>query len=239
MSLATPDASTVVTVELALKEHAGVGDTVTALHAVLAVEAEALAREAPNLSREGLAKSARDRVDRNIAPKFQLLQESAHAALAAVDRQIEALMTPRFPEGSEAAIRVAQVMWFRDLSMPQKLAAAQADASLAAAVVEAGPALSGVPVDVWERQRREMAVTQRAAQLVKRPEFRTQPSADDPIAGTPDLEAARREAEREIKALEDEREVLDRIAPLLGSVVNAVALMTAETRAEAFTRLTA
>ena len=239
MSFTTPDASTVVAVENDLKKHPGVGDTVTGLHVALANVAETLARDAPNLSREGFIKAARAAIDRTVVPKFQLTQEAAHASLAAVDRQLAAMLTPRFPEGSEPAMRAAMVTWARDLSLPQKLKAAQADPLLAGAIIEAGPALSGVPVDVWQRQRRTLAVIERAAQLVKRPEFRTQPSADDPIAGTPDLEAARREAEREIKALEDERELLGRIAPLLGGVVNAVALTTAETRAEAFTRLTA
>lgn len=239
LQLARGDVRHTLAFESEATSHETVGPTLTQLQAAIAAAAERLANAAPDLSRSGLTKEAGTQVDRTIKPAFSMAVESAHKANTALEAETARLFMPRFAERSEPAVRTAQVTWWRALSMPQKLAAVQSDSSLAAAVVEAGPALSGVPADIFERIRRDMAIGQLADNLARTQDFRSDPTPDDPIGRKPDWEAARKVAAARLDRLDNERELLGRIPALLSSVVNAVALMTEESRAAAFGRLTA
>lgn len=223
----------------AVLEHEGVGDPARSLMRATALTGEGLQRVAPDSSEAGLHKAAKAAVDRDIAPKFRLLQEAGHGALASVDKRWNDAHTPQFPKGSEAAVRAARVSWWRESPAPARLAAALADPSLAASVVEAGPFAAGLPPEAFEQIVGAMAVGQLAATLAGQHDYLTEPSHDDPIAGAVDHGKARKAAEDKLQALKDERELLVEVAPLLSSVTNAVAAMTGESREAAFKRLTA
>lgn len=108
-----------------------------------------------------------------------------------------------------------------------------------AAIVEGGEALSGVPKDVFERMRREMATEQLAQRIIASTSMRTEPTADNPIAGEIDIETARINAADKMERLDAERELLARVPALLSNVVTTVAVLTGENRNAAFARLTA
>ena len=123
--------------------------------------------------------------------------------------------------------------------MPKMLDAVQADTSLAAAIVEGGQAMSGLPADVFDRLRRTMAIGQLAERIMRDNSLRTEPNADDPIGGKPDIATALLNAEGRLDRLDAERELLESVSGLLANVVQAVALMTGESRHAAFERLAA
>lgn len=223
----------------ALADHPGVGGDVVRLMGALGETAATLQDQAARYSESGRTELARGLIDRNVRSPFRLAVEGAKASMVALERVEADLYSLRFPDGSEHALRAEQRSWTRPQSLPKQLAAFEADPMLGAAVVEAGPALSGLPGDVFNRLKRDTAVAQLAARIVSDAGLRTAPSADDPVAGLPDIEAARTAAADRIDALEAERELLATIPSLLSSIVSATALLTNETRAAAFQRLTA
>ena len=123
--------------------------------------------------------------------------------------------------------------------MPARLEAANSDPSLASALIEGGQAMSGFPTDVFDRLHREMAIGQLTDALLTGQDFRTPQTPDDPIGGKPDRAAARIVAVKRLENLEAERELLGTVPAILSNVLNAVALMTGETRETAFQRFTA
>ena len=223
----------------ALTRHEGVGSAVTQVQVSLATIAQSLLSAAPDLSEDGFSKQAARQIDAKLKPAFGLAIEATFKAEREAEAEWQRLYTPRFPEGSEPAVRVDMRQWSDRLSMPAKLEAANADSMLAAAIVEGGPARSGLPADVFDRLRRDVAVAQLTEALTRSQEFRTPQTPDDPLAGRPDREAARVNAAARLDRLDDERELLSTVSPLLANVVNAVALMTGETRQAAFERLSA
>ncbi|MGB3752749.1 MAG: hypothetical protein WA954_02505 [Parerythrobacter sp.] len=194
---------------------------------------------ADDRSELGFNKASAALVTRNVAPAFGLAVEGARRAQLSVDHDATELLRPRFDEGSTPATRAEQRAWWRGLSFPAKTAAVEADHALAAAVIEGGPAMSALPSDVFDRLRRSMAVRQLAMRIANDANLRTAPSADDPVGGKPDLATARANAADKLNRLDDEVELIGRIPAMLANVVTATALLTGETRADAFARLSA
>lgn len=233
------DGKTETVVSLTEQEkHDRCGAPVTALRTALASTASGLAEIAGDLSDDGFSKEAKRRTASIVQP-FGMVVESTYAARKSVDETLAKLHTPRFPDESEPAVRAEQRSFASGLSMAARIEAANRDPLLAAAIVEGGLAMSGMPADVFDRMKREMAVGQLTDALLKGQDFRTPQTVDDPIAGKPDRDAARNVAEKRLANLESERELLDTLPALLSHVINAVALMSGETRQAAFERLTA
>lgn len=239
LQLARDDVRQTVAFEEELTKHDVVGSAVTPLQTSLATIADRLSKAAPDLSAEGFTKEAKRQIDSGLVQPYGLAIEAAYKAEREIDAEWGKLHTPRFPDGSEPAMRAEQRQWWRGLSMPAKVEAANSDPALAAAIVEAGPAMSTLPADVFDRLRRDMAVEQLADNLARSQDFRTPQTPDDPIAGRPDREAARKVAIARFERLDAERDLLGRVPTLLSAVINAAALMAGETRQAAFDRLNA
>lgn len=225
--------------ETGLVEHPGVGTDIRSLNDALTETGESLARIAADRSPSGFDKEAGALIDRRLKPAFRLVVEGQRRSMAELEKEEATLYAPRFAEGSEPATRAEQRAWWRGLSMPQRMEAANADPALAAAIVEAGPAMAGLPSDVFQRLKRTMAEGQLAERIARDAGLRTVPTVDDPIGGQPDYETARANAAKRLDRLDDERDMLNRVPALLANVVTAVALMTGEKRQAAFERLTA
>ena len=226
-------------IETGLVEHPGFGNDIRSLNDALTETGESLARTAADRSPSGFDKEAGNLIDRRFKPAFRLAVEGQRRSMAELEKEEAALYAPRFAEGSEPATRAEQRAWWRELSMPQRIEAANDDPALAAAIVEGGPAMAGLPRDIFERLRRNMAIGQLGERIARDANLRTVPTADDPIGGQPDYATARANAAKRLDRLDDERDMLNRVPTLLANVVTAVALMTGETRQAAFERLTA
>lgn len=226
-------------IETEMVDHPGVGTDIRALNDALIETAESLARIAPDRSPSGFDKEAGVLIDRRLKPAFRLVVEGQRLSVSELEKESAALHTPRFPEGSEPATRAEQRQWWRGLSMPTKVESANADSTLAAAIVEGGLAMSGLPSEVFDRLRRTMVEGQLAERILADTSLRTAPTADDPIGGKPDNVTARANAAAKLDRMEAEREMLNRVPVLLANVVTAVAMMSGETRQAAFDRLSA
>lgn len=222
-----------------LTEHEAIGSAVMQVQTSTAAIAQSLSNAAGDLSDDGFSKEAKRLVDARLVPAYGLAIEATYKAERELEAEWQRLHTPRFPDGSEPAIRAEQRQWAARLSMPAKLEAANADPMLAAAIVEGGLAMSAMPADVFNRLVRTMGEGQLADAIMQGQDFRTPQTPDDPIAGKPDREAALRTAIAKFDRLDAERDLLGTVPPLLSSVINAVALMTGETRQTAFERLSA
>ena len=222
-----------------LTQHDRIGGPLTQLQTSFATIAETLAQRASDWSDDGFSKAARRLVDDKLRAPFRLTVEATHAARREHEAEWAKLHTPRFSDDSDPAVRAEQRTWWRGLSTPAKLDAANADPALAAAIVEGGFAASGLPRDVFDRLTRTMGEGQLADAIMRGQEFRTAPSPDDPIAGQPDREAALKVAAARFERMEAERDVLGTVSPLLVTIVAAVAMMTGEARSQAFERLSA
>lgn len=237
--LARGDTRHVLTFTTDLTEHETVGPPMTRLRGTIAEGVERLSVRASDLSRIGLTKEAVDLVDRSIRPAFRAAVEATLKAGRAIDAEWTRLHTPKFNEQSVPAVRAERRAFAQTLKVPDRIAAAQGHPELAAAIIEGGLAMSGLPADIYERLRREMAVGQLATTLVTQHEFKVAATADDPVAGQPDWEGVRKVAADRLDRLDGERELIARVPATLSSVVNAVALMVEESRAAAFERLSA
>lgn len=237
--LARGDVRHIVAFDTEITGHDTLGPPVTAVQAALAETGDNLAKRAPDLSPAGLTKEAERMVDRSIKPVFQSAVEATFAARQRADEAFKRLHTPKFEAGSSETVRVERRNYARLLKLPVALEAAQSDPDLAAAIVEGGEALSGFSADIFQRLRREMAVGQLANLLATQHDYRTAPSADDPVAGYSDWEAARSAAAEAVAKVEAERELIGRVPAVLSSVVTGVAVMLESTRQQAFERLSA
>lgn len=237
--LAVDEQRATVAVATELEKHDKIGAPVTALRTTIASTASTLAETAGDLSDAGFTKQAVRLVDAKVVPAYALVIESTYAARRELEAEWAKLHTPRFPEGSEPAVRAEQRAWWRGLSMPKKIEAANSDPALVAAIVEAGPAMSTLPADVFDRLKRDMAIEQLTDNLARSHDFRTPQTPTDPIAGRADREAARKVAVARFERLEAERELIASVSPLLTSVIDATATLTGESRLAAFERLNA
>ena len=224
--------------ECELVEHPRIGTDVERVLDAITAAAEGLSNVARDHSAEGLAKAGVARVP-SITGPYRLLSEAARREANHIESETIALYTPRHPDDSDPAMRVARAAWWRSLSMPQRLDAAKRDLAVAQAVVEFGKAGSGLPDEVFDRMHRDMATEQLAARILRDTSMRTEPTVDEPLGGTPDIATARKNAAGKLDRLDGERALLARVPNLLGNIITATSLMTGETREDAFKRLSA
>ena len=237
--LASDGQSGTLVIELEMLEHSEIGSDVARLNDALAATGKHLVQRASDLSASGRYKEAQGMVDRTVRPAFRLAIEAQRRAVAKVESEREALFAPRFSKDSTVAVRAEQRTWARGLSLAKGIETASADTSLAAAIVEGGQAMSGLPEDIFDRLHITMATNQLAERIMQDTSMQTAPSADDPVGGKPDHETARKAAEARLERIHAEREMLERVPTTLAHVVAAVALMTGEAREAAFQRLSA
>lgn len=223
----------------ALTEHPLAGPAIVALRDGIAAIGETIAARVGDLTQSGLAKLAREMTVERIAPDFRTAQAAVGRAEVAHDKHVAELTSPPagVPQPGEA-VRVERRQYARSLPLPKLLAAVLNDPSLAAAVVEGGQGLSGLPSDVFAKMERDAATANLAARYALQHDYRTAPSADDPVGGKPDEEAARSAAEAAMKALDATRDMLADAPNVLASAVSVVALLTDTSRDEAFVLLT-
>ena len=221
-----------------LIEHQRVGSPISDVRDAVTVVSETLQARAPDLTDTGFNKLAQHEVEQRIAPSFREARVAIHSAFDDLDKREAPFYRPTFADAQLPAVRVEQRQWARSLSLPQLLKVVQDDPTLAGAIIEGGHAMSGLPADIFARLRREMAVHRATTILSGQRQFAVAATADDPVAGQPDHDAARTAGEALIKAFEDERELLATAPDLLANVVTAVALMLDVNRAEAFKVLT-
>jgi hypothetical protein len=222
-----------------LIKHDDVGEPLNRLNATLTGVADALTRDAPNLSDAGFNSAAIGRIG-PVAVLFRLTIEAQRASLVRVEDTLADVMTPRFPETFPIPRRVELRAWTRTLSAADTLEAAIAEpATIGAAIVEGGAPLSGLPIDGFNRLKRAVAVEQLAERILSnnRANMRIAPSVADPIGGAPDYATARRNAADRIDALEAERDLLGRVPGVLSNVVLAVSILTGENREATLERL--
>ena len=221
--------------ERELLQHPRVGNDAQRLVDAVDRMASNLSSQAANLSAQGFEGQAIKQSESVVGP-FRLMVESVRREENALQGLRTDLYSPHFPEGSEPAIQVAQHSWWRELSMPQKLAAAK-DPEIARIGVAFGEPMSAMPKDIFERMRRDMATEQLAERILRDTSMRTAPTADNPIGGAPDIGTARANAAERLDRLDDEAAMLARVPAWLARVVIVVALMTGESREAAFARL--
>lgn len=222
-----------------LLQHRTMGPPLQRLVDGAARVAEELAAKAPDLTHTGAVKLALQLSASHIAGPFKEAQAAAPRAVADLAKREAPVYQPRFDDASSPAVRVEMRQYARGLSLPKLLEAVRDDATMASAIVEGGPAMSGLPADIFERVRNDMALGNAVSIMLRDHGQTTAPTADDPIGGKPDLEAARDLGERTIAAWKAERDTLATVPALLASIVTAVALMTDQSRADAFAGLTA
>lgn len=232
------DARHTLAISRDLTEHPIVGEPIRRLFDTLTDTGTTLTARAPDLSDNGFAKAASEATGKLAAP-FQLTVEAAYRASKQVDAEHAELYAPRFPDGTKAELNAERRAYARGLSMAKAYEAATADLSLASAIVEGGQGMSGLPAEVFDRLRREMATGQLAERIANNAALRTAPTADDPIGGAPDMVTARANAADRLDRLDSERELLATVPTLLANVVNAVSAITGEARQAAFERLSA
>ena len=223
----------------ALAEHRTVGSAFTNLNDAVASTAETLTSRAPDLTATGFNKAANDAVTRNIAPAFQAAQKAVPVAIADLDKRSSSFDKLHFTDDQSPAVRVELRQYAHTLSLPDLISATRRDPVLAAAVLEGGDALSGLPADIIDRLHEELRIGNATRVFAFQNDYRTAPSAHDPIGGQPDHAAARAAGERLIAAFDAERELLASAPDTLASVVTVAALMTDTGREAAFAALTA
>lgn len=222
-----------------LSDHTNVGPQFTALRDAVAVGAEELSRRAPDLTTTGFVKAANALVADKIGPAFRATQAAVPAALANLERREAPMLRLYFPDEQPPAVRVEQRQYARSLALPTLIQATRNDTALAAAVIEGGAAMSGLPGDIFEKLRDDLRVANATRILSGQNQYLTEPSAADPIGGAPDTAKARAAGERLIAAFDAERALLARAPETLTAVVMTVALMTDSTTDAAFAALTA
>lgn len=229
----------VIAATVDLLNHRTVGPPLQRLVDGAASMAEELATKAPDLTHTGAVKLALQLSASRIAGPFREAQAAAPRADADLAKREAPVYQPRFDDATPPAVRVEMRQYARSLSLPNLMKAVRDDATMASAIVEGGPAMSGLPTDIFERVRNDMALGNITAIMSRDHAQTIAPTADDPIGGKPDLAAARDLGERTIAAWKAERDTLATVPALLSSIVTAVALMTDQSRADAFAGLTA
>jgi hypothetical protein len=214
------------------------GPELRQLHGEFAGIGTHLLERAASLSDSGFDGEARGLVDRTIRPAYQQAVEGTRRAAAEIDKKAERFFTPEFGPDADPAVQAAQHTWWRGLSMPQQLEAAQ-DLEIARVAVKFGPAMSGLPFDVFDRVARAMAIEQLAQRIAKDANLRTAPTPNDPIGGAVDMATARANASEAFDRWDGERELLAIAPKTLADFIDATAVLAGESRAAAFQRLSA
>lgn len=217
--------------------HTRIGAAITAVRDSHTSAAEELVAKSPQLSELGRITLAKKLFADRLRPAFKSAQRAIIAATADLEKREREFLPDQsdMPPAEKAEIRT----WARSLKLPQLFAAAEADPKIAAAILEGGQIRSGLAPDLFDRVR-EVAERERATdRMLGNGAFLIEPSADNPVGGQPDREAAAAAGERVLAALRAERELLASVPSVLARIVNAVALTTDQSRDDAFTLLTA
>lgn len=225
-------------IPLELANHENVGSDFRHLHGEIAGVGNQLLKRAEHLSDQGFNSEAAGLVDRIIRPAYKLAVEGTRRGIAEIDKTAERWFTPEFGPGADPAVQAAQHTWWRGLSMPQQLEAAK-DLDIARVAVAFGEAMSGLPRDVFQRMRRDMAVEQLAQRIANDTNMRTAPTPTDPIGGAVDLATARANAQAAFNRWDGARELLASAPALLTALIDSIAVLTGENRSVAFQRLSA
>jgi len=221
-----------------LAEHPDVGGPLSALQDALAGVAQGLSDIAGNYSEAGFRPIALERTA-TIAPAFRLAAAAAATAMQRLERERANLYTPAPMESLAVTQRRIEIRaHVRTLKPEAVLALAKADAEIAAAILEGGAALSGLPDRAFEAIQRDFAVASLAERILSGGGLpRIAPSLADPIGGGLDHETARANAADRLDRLDSEIALLKGVPGVLSAVVLAVATLTGETREAALARL--
>lgn len=222
-----------------LTEHRIIGEAMKALSDGVASSGEILGARASDLTATGFAKLATETITARVAPPFNAVRTAITNATTDVEKRLESFRAPFFANDEPPAVRVELRQYARTLSLPSLMEAAKIDGSLTAAVIEGGFAMSGLPADIFDRLKRDVAVANATRILLGQHTYRTVPNANDPIGGKPDHDAARAAGEELIAALEAEEKLLLEAPATLAVAIDAVAIVTDTTRDAAFALLVA
>lgn len=222
-----------------LTEHKTVGGPMQTLSDGITAGAEFLQAKAPDLTATGFAKLANETVIARVKGPFNGAVAALAEAITDNKTRTNDKFVPAFTAEQTPAVRAELRTYGKSLPLPALMDMIGKDAGLANAVVEGGHAMSGLPADIFDRVRDEMAIGNLATKLMAQRTYRTAPSPADPIGGQPDHGAARQAAEAVIKGLSDELDTLTEARGTLALVIDAVAIMTDQTRDGAFALLTA
>lgn len=219
-----------------LNDHAALGPIARSLAGAVIDTVTVLAARRPDLSETGFSKRAAEEAAR-IAPAFRATQQEAPKALKANAERRSKYDQPHFNEGSSHDQRAEQRAWLRSLSMSAQLTATQNDPALAAAMVEGGQAMSGLPADVFRSVHEGMRVHNAMRHLAGQRDYSAKASADDPLAMNVDHAAARKEAVDLLAGIDAETELLATVPTLLSNVIEAVAVAANLSRTDSFNLL--
>jgi len=214
-----------------LAEHPDLGEPLVRLQETLAGVAQGLAEIAGNYSESGFRPIAIDRTG-TIAPAFRLTIEAQRSAMQRLERERERFHTPSASDSLAVTHRRIEMRaHVRGMSVDAVLSAAKADPEIAAAIVEGGVTLSGLPEPAFKALEREVAVEALADRILAGGTLpRIAPSVTDPVGGALDRETARRNAAARLERLDDEIALLGTVPAVLANVLLAVSVLTGETR---------
>lgn len=233
------DRVTALHASTALTDHRIIGGPLQALSEGCDATGEISQARAADLTPSGFNKMARDLIAARIAGPFNVLRDAIIVAETDLAARRAPYEKPFFAADHPPAVRVELRQHARSLPLPALMEAVQSDPTLAAAVIEGGLAMSGLPADIFARVERDMAVGNATRVLAGQRTYKTAPSASDPVGGKPDPKAARAAGEGLIAAFEMEEALLATAPAFLAAVVDFAALLTDTTRDEAFRLLTA
>jgi hypothetical protein len=223
----------------AMTGHRVIGLALQALSDGLATTGDIIQARAADVTATGFAKLATETIVARVAPSFNALRSAIAEAEADREKRMEIFGAPHFSTNEPPAVRVERRHYAKSLPLPALMDAVQKDGSLAAAIIEGGLAMSGLPANIFDRLKRDLAVANATRILAGQRAYRTVPDANDPIGGKPDHDAARAAGEELIAAIESEQTLLSEAPATLTAVVNIVAIMTDTTRDDAFKLLAA
>jgi hypothetical protein len=214
-----------------LTEHPDVGDPLVRLQESLTGVTQGLADIAGNYSETGYRPIAIDRTG-TIAPAFRLTIEAQRSAMQRLERERETFHTPSASGDLNVTHRRIEIRaHVRNMTPAAVLKLAKADPEIAAAIVEGGAALSGLPETAFKALERETAVEALADRILAGGTLpRIAPSVSDPVGGAVDRETARRNAAARLERLDDEIALLGTVPAVLANVLLAVSILTGETR---------
>lgn len=205
-----------------LAEHPDLGEPLVRLQGRLAGVAQGLADIAGNYSETGFMPIALERTG-SIAPDFRLVIEAHRSTLRRLEGDRRDLHAPTFDETVPHARRIEMRTHVRGLKPEAVLAMAKLEPVIAAAIVEGGLALSGLPEQAFKALEREAAVAKLADRILAGGALpRIAPSVSDPVGGALDVETARRNAADRLERLDDEIALLGMVPALLATVLTAV-----------------
>ena len=220
-----------------VQNHTVMGTAFTSLRSSLLFGTTNLAERAPDLSAQGFITEAKRWATDARAP-FVAAQKAVRAARDASEATLRKPKVPVFAPDETPAVRADRRAWARGLKLSDLVPVAMADPSLAAAIVEGGQPMSGLPEDIFERIRDVMVRANLASYFMPATDFRTKPTADDPIADLPDEAALEAYVSAIIANHARDAEAVKAAPTILVDFIGAVATLTDQRREDAFALLT-